>query len=159
MPMEPVIHSFITLVGTLSVTEDGEGRITAVYLPSDNLPCMREDATPTLLEAERQITEYLCGQRREFDLPLNTEGLSEFATKVLKEISKIPYGETITYSELAKRCGSPNAFRAAGTACGKNPIPIIIPCHRVVPSSGGVGSYAGGSAMKKRLLDLEKGML
>ena len=87
------------------------------------------------------------------------EGLSEFTVEVLDAVSDIPYGETATYSEIAEAIDHPGAYRAVGTACGRNPVPIVIPCHRVVPSSGGNGSYAGGSALKKRLLDLEAGML
>lgn len=157
--MEPAISSFLTLIGTVSVSEDGEGRITGVYLPSSNLPCMDERETPALREAESQISEYLSGHRRAFDLEVSLEGLSEFTVEVLDAVSDIPYGETATYSEIAEAIGHPGAYRAVGTACGKNPVPIVIPCHRVVPSSGGIGSYAGGSALKKRLLDLEAGML
>lgn len=151
------IYSFISLIGTVSVTEDGEGRITGVYLPNCNLPCMEERETDILLEARDQINEYLSGKRREFDLPLSYGG-SEFRCAVLEAMMAIPYGDVRTYKQLAEEAGSPNAFRAVGTVCSENPIPIIIPCHRVVPSSGGIGNYAGGSTLKKRLIDHERSM-
>lgn len=150
------IHSFITLIGTVSVTEDGDGRLDGVYLPNSNLPCMDEDETDVLEEAARQINEYLAGRRRRFQLPLHYGG-STFRVAVLDEISRIPYGEVRTYAQLAEAVGSPKAFRAVGTVCAENPMPIVIPCHRVVPSSGGVGNYAGGSTLKRWLLDHERG--
>lgn len=151
----PCIHSFITLLGSISVSEDGEGNITALYLPNQNLPAMEEDETDVLAEAAGQVNEYLSGRRRMFDLPLALTG-SDFRISVLNALSGIPYGETRTYAQVAEAVGSPRAYRAVGTACAENPVPLIIPCHRVVPSSGGVGSYAGGSAMKARLLEMER---
>lgn len=152
---EPCIYSFITLIGTISLTEDGEGNITGLYLPNSNLPCMEDRETEVLSEAAGQVNEYLSGKRREFDLQLSYGG-SEFRVAVLDALRGIPYGEVRTYAEIAEAVGSPRAFRAVGTACAENPLAIIIPCHRVVPSSGGIGSYAGGSALKKRLLDHER---
>ena len=132
-----------------------EGNITNLYLPCCNLPAADVKETDVLAEAAEQLEEYVSGSRKQFDLPLHAEG-TEFASSVWEEISKIPYGKTVTYSELAGRIGNPKAYRAVGTACGNNPIPIFIPCHRVVPSSGGIGSYAGGSLMKHKLLALEE---
>ena len=153
---DPCISSFFTLIGTVSIAEDGDGGITGLYLPCSNLPAMEDRETAALKEAGKQVNEYLSGKRREFDLQLSYGGTG-FRMAVLEAIMQIPYGETRTYSEVAATAGSPKAFRAVGTACAENPLPIIIPCHRVVPSSGGVGSYAGGTAMKQRLLDLERG--
>ena len=154
----PCIFSCITLIGTVSVSEDGEGRITGLYLPSSNLPCMEDRETEVLAEAAGQLNEYFSGKRRRFDLPLSYDG-SGFRVSVLGALMRIPYGEVRTYAQVAEDVGSPRAYRAVGTACAENPIPIIIPCHRVVPSSGGVGSYAGGSSLKRRLLDFERGNL
>ena len=151
----PRIMSFLTLIGTVSVSEDGDGNITGVFLPNSNLPCMEDGETEVLVEAAAQINEYLSGSRRAFDLPLRYGG-SDFRVSVLEAIRDIPYGETRTYAEIAGAVGSPRAYRAVGTACGENPLPILIPCHRVLPSTGGVGSYTGGSTLKKRLLDLER---
>ncbi len=152
----PRIHSFLTLIGTVSVSEDGEGRITGLFLPSQNLPAMAEGETDALLEAEAQVNEYLAGGRRGFDVEVSLEG-TDFFLGVLEAVGSIPYGETRTYSEVAVAAGSPNAYRAVGTACGLNPVPLIIPCHRVVPASGGVGGYGGGAALKRRLLAMEAG--
>ena len=152
---DPCIFSFLTLIGTVSVTEDGEGRITGVYLPNGNLPAMDERETDILDEASGQLNEYFSGRRKRFDLPLAYES-TPFRTAVMDAVREIPYGEIRTYSQLAKAAGSPNAFRAAGSVCASNPLPILIPCHRVVPSSGGIGGYAYGTSMKRRLLELER---
>ena len=152
---DPCIFSFLTLIGTVSVTEDGEGRITGVYLPNGNLPAMDERETDILDEASGQLNEYFSGRRKRFDLPLAYES-TPFRTAVMDAVREIPYGEIRTYSQLAKAAGSPNAFRAAGSVCASNPLPILIPCHRVVPSSGGIGRYAYGTSMKRRLLELER---
>ena len=151
----PCILSCITLIGTVSISEDGEGRITGIYLPNSNLPCMEDGETDVLLEAADQLNEYFSGKRRRFDLPLDYGG-TEFRTSVLEALMDIPYGEVRTYADIAREISSPRAYRAVGTACAENPLPIVIPCHRVVPSSGGIGHYAGGTAMKKRLLDFER---
>lgn len=153
----PCIFSYITLIGTVSISEDGEGRITGVFLPNCNLPAMDDHETDVLADAAGQLEEYFSGKRRDFDLDLSYEG-SEFRTPVLDALRDIPYGEVRTYKQIAEACGSPNAYRAVGTACAENPLPIIIPCHRVVPSTGGLGGYAGGTSMKKRLLDHERSM-
>ena len=119
----------------------------------DNLSVGRENKILDM--AETQISEYLEGKRRDFTIPLNIEG-TEFRRKVWNELCRIPYGETITYKELAVRIGSPGACRAVANACGANPLPIIIPCHRVVASGGKAGGYTGGLDIKLALLALEK---
>ncbi|MBQ8179598.1 MAG: methylated-DNA--[Candidatus Methanomethylophilaceae archaeon] len=150
----PCICSFITLIGTVSITEDGEGRITGVYLPSSNLPPMDDEETDPLSEAGLQLNEYLAGKRREFDLDIHYTG-TEFRMAVMEEIRRIPYGEVRTYKEIATAVGSPNSSRAVGNVCAENPLPIIVPCHRVVPSTGGYGYYEGGTALKRRLIEHE----
>lgn len=149
------IHSFLTLIGVMSVSDDGEGSINGVYLPNSNLPCMNNHESEIISEAVAQINEYFNGSRKYFDIPINID-ISDFRQEVLLCITEIPYGETRTYAQIAETAGSPKAFRAVGTACAENPVPIIIPCHRVVPSSGGLGNYSGGSSMKKKLLDHER---
>ena len=111
------------------------------------------DAAP-LAKCREQLAEYFRGTRRAFDLPLAPEG-SEFQRRVWIEIARIPYGGTITYAELAKRSGAPGSARAAGAATGRNPLGIIVPCHRVVGSDGSLTGYAGGLEKKTRLLELE----
>lgn len=102
-----------------------------------------------------QLDEYFAGKRKTFDLPLNLEG-TDFQKKVWNELLKIPYGEVISYKELSNRVnGNPNASRAVGNANGKNPLAIIVPCHRVIAHNGSLGGYSLGLEMKKKLLTLE----
>ena len=102
----------------------------------------------------RQIDEYFSGKRKEFSLPLNLRG-TDFQMKVWEEIVKIKYGDTLSYKELAQRCGDVKGARAVAQACGANPIALVVPCHRVVASDGTSGGYAGGTHIKLRLLQLE----
>jgi methylated-DNA-[protein]-cysteine S-methyltransferase len=113
--------------------------------------------SPSRLDDERrQLEEYFEGKRDHFDLPVDWALTPPgFRNRALHAVARIPYGKTKTYAEIAKSAGNPRAFRAAGTACGHNPIPVIVPCHRVVQSGGGIGNYGGGPEMKRALLDLE----
>ncbi len=108
-----------------------------------------------LSEAKKQILEYLDGNRNNFDLPLCLEG-TNFQLKVWSELRKIPYGQTASYGEIAKRVGVAGASRAVGTACGRNPLAIVIPCHRVVASGGKIGGFASGLDVKRKLLQVEE---
>jgi methylated-DNA-[protein]-cysteine S-methyltransferase len=148
------IHTFLTSVGKISVCGTPDA-VTAVYLPCENLPEMEEGTWEVTEEAEQEIGEYLAGGRRKFEVPYLQSG-TEFRLDVWRAIAKIPYGKTVTYAQLAHKIGRDRAVRAVGSACAENRIPIIVPCHRVVPSTGGVGSYAGGTALKEHLLKLEK---
>lgn len=103
-----------------------------------------------------QLAEYFAGARRDFDLPLSLAG-TDFQQRVWQQLQRVPFGETITYDELARRAGSPGASRAAGQANGNNPVAIVVPCHRVIRASGETGGYAGGPDRKRRLLELEAG--
>lgn len=107
-----------------------------------------------LAEVSRQLREYFAGERREFDLPLQLGG-TEFQVSVLKALQEIPYGETTSYGEIAKRIGRPKAVRAVGAANGRNPIPIVVPCHRVIGSTGDLTGFGGGLDTKEALLRLE----
>ena len=111
--------------------------------------------TPLLDDVERQLREYLDGERRDFDLPLDAPG-SPFQERVWAELRRIPYGETVAYRELAARVGAAAASRAVGRANGSNRLAVIIPCHRVVASGGGLGGYGGGLSAKRWLLELER---
>jgi methylated-DNA-[protein]-cysteine S-methyltransferase len=119
-----------------------------------------EDAAPRaedaalLAEAARQLGEYFDGRRTEFDLPLALDG-TPFQRTVWAELLRIPYGETVTYGELAERIGRPTAARAVGLANGRNPISIVVPCHRVVGATGGLTGYGGGIDRKRQLLEWE----
>jgi methylated-DNA-[protein]-cysteine S-methyltransferase len=110
---------------------------------------------PILEQAREQLQGYLHGARTSFSLPFHFVGTA-FQKRVWREIAKIPFGQTITYTDLAERVGAPNALRAAGTATGRNPISIIVPCHRVVGKNGSLGGYAGGLERKRHLLELER---
>lgn len=110
---------------------------------------------PILKKAAKQIEDYLTGKRTKFSIPLHFEG-TDFQRKVWKQLQAIPFGKTISYSELAMRAGNPRAVRAAGSANGKNPFCIIVPCHRVIAKDGTIGGYAGGLARKRHLLAVEK---
>jgi methylated-DNA-[protein]-cysteine S-methyltransferase len=107
-----------------------------------------------LVAAMAQLEEYFAGRRQCFDLPLELNG-TDFQRSVWTELGEIPYGETISYAELAMMVGRPQAYRAVGQANGANPIPIVLPCHRVLASGGGIGGYGGGLTMKRQLLTLE----
>lgn len=106
--------------------------------------------------ARRQLDEYFDGRRRRFDLPLDWQLTAGFRREVLRATAQIPYGHTASYREVAAEAGSPAAFRAAGSALATNPLPIVVPCHRVLPAGGGLGGYRGGAEAKARLLDLEQ---
>jgi methylated-DNA-[protein]-cysteine S-methyltransferase len=113
-----------------------------------------EGSTPLLDRAERQLREYLAGERADFDLPIQLPG-SPFQERVWRELLRIPYGETISYGEMARRVGVPAASRAVGRANGSNRLAVIVPCHRVVAAGGALGGYGGGLPAKRFLLDLE----
>jgi len=107
-----------------------------------------------LAEACDQLGEYFAGSRRDFDLPLKLNG-TEFQVSVLEALQDIPYGQTTSYGEIAKRIGRPKAVRAVGAANGRNPIPIVVPCHRVIGSTGDLTGFGGGLDTKEALLRLE----
>ena len=138
--------------------------LVRVILPREDFDSALErlaaDVSPRLLElpgrverARRELDEYFGGGRREFDLDLDRRLIrGEFTDSVLKNVSAVPFGQAITYGEAASRAGSPRAYRAAGNALGSNPIPIVIPCHRVVRRGNVLGGYGGGPEMKEYLL-------
>ena len=107
-----------------------------------------------LADVRQQLQEYFAGQRKDFDLPLQLTG-TEFQVSVLQALQQIPYGETVSYGEVARRIGRPKAMRAVGAANGRNPIPIVVPCHRVIGSSGDMTGFGGGIDTKEALLRLE----
>ena len=120
-------------------------------------PAWKEDRGPHR-ETIRQLRDYFAGELEEFDLPLAPEG-TPFQLQVWKRLCDIQYGQTISYGELARRIGNPNASRAVGLANGSNPIPIVIPCHRVIGSNGKLTGYGGGLPIKEKLLALEQKQL
>lgn len=105
----------------------------------------------------RELDEYFEGRRRAFDLPVDLDGLSDFHRRVLRALRRVPYGALTTYQRVARQAGNVRAPRAAGQAVGSNPIPIVVPCHRVIASDGTLGGYGGGLPAKRLLLTLERG--
>jgi methylated-DNA-[protein]-cysteine S-methyltransferase len=113
------------------------------------------EAPPRLDRARRELDLYFEGKLTKFELPIDWRLTSGFRGKVQRAIKRIPYGQTRTYTEMARRAGNERAVRAAGTACGSNPLPIVVPCHRVLRTGGDLGGYGGGLPMKEALLKLE----
>jgi methylated-DNA-[protein]-cysteine S-methyltransferase len=150
MKQSRLVHS---PVGPLRVSEEN-GRVTA--LEFDAPGALGGSESPVLLQAERQLAEYFAGSRKAFDLPLTVSGTA-FQKAVWAALVSIPYGETRTYGFLARAAGSPGAARAAGGACNRNPLAIIIPCHRAIGADGSLTGFGGGLDTKAALLNLEKG--
>lgn len=152
-----------TPIGTLLATASG-GALTGLYYvggrhaPTAAADWIEDPAAEPFGECARQLEQFFAGQRRDFDLALAPGG-TPFQQRIWKEIAAIAYGETITYAELARRAGATGSARAAGAATGRNPISIVVPCHRVVGTSGGLTGYAGGLHRKTRLLEIEGALI
>jgi O-6-methylguanine DNA methyltransferase len=151
------------LVLHIAATDTGICRVSFLESTLDFLATLpgvsvewERDTHPLLAETTSQLREYFAGRRRQFQLPLDLRGTS-FQEEVWKALLEIPYGRTLSYAQLARNIARPKAIRAVGAANGANPVPIIVPCHRVVASGGALGGYGGGLALKKRLLALESG--
>jgi methylated-DNA-[protein]-cysteine S-methyltransferase len=151
--------------GPLLLARTGRG-LVRVGLPNQDsdglLTDLAERVSPRVLEApseldgvRRELDLYFEGKLDHFDLPLDWRLSSGFRQRVLRAINRIPYGQTRSYTEMARRAGNERAVRAAGSACGSNPIPLVVPCHRVLRTSGALGGYGGGLPMKQALLELE----
>ena len=146
-----------TPIGELLLAGDDDG-LAMIGFPKGS---MRRDPESDwiynekpLASACKQLGEYFSGKRKSFDLPLQFDG-TEFQVSVLKALQDIPYGETVSYGEIARRIGKPKAVRAVGAANGRNPLPIVVPCHRVIGSSGDLTGFGGGLDTKEALLRLE----
>jgi len=146
-------------VDELLLLSDGEN-LTGLFMhecshpPTKQGDWKRKDDLPVFEKAKQQLTNYFKGELTEFDLPLKASG-TEFQKRVWRELSRIPYGQTINYGQLAQRIGNPNAQRAVGLANGRNPIGIVVPCHRVIGANGTLTGYGGGLPRKQTLLELE----
>ncbi|MDV0440881.1 methylated-DNA--[protein]-cysteine S-methyltransferase [Methanorbis furvi] len=149
------MYYYQTPIGKIGMAEE-DGFITNLWFPGTPAPI---DAdlweTPVLKRAAKQLGGYFAGGKHPFTIPLAPKG-TEFMQSVWAELQKIPCGTTVSYQEIAERIGKKNAARAVGLANNKNPIPILIPCHRVIGKNGQLTGYRGGLAMKQKLLDLEK---
>ena len=146
-------HSLETPVGRLWLTASDDQLLSLGWRRPRLAGMTEAPHQPVILRTVQQLAEYFAGVRSEFDLPLSPRG-TEFQVKAWRELQKIPYGETISYGEQAERLGDKNLMRAVGTANGRNPIAIVIPCHRVVAANG-IGGFGGGLEAKRILLDLE----
>ncbi|MEW2132321.1 methylated-DNA--[protein]-cysteine S-methyltransferase [Streptomyces sp. NPDC005435] len=159
-----------TGIGPLMLAATREGLVNVVFHATDaTCERVRERLTarlgaepveapdaPLLVEAIRQVEAYLAGGRRDFDLPLDWSLISGFNREVLRELaSGVPYGTVVGYGDLAGRVGQPGGAQAVGAAMGANPLPVVVPCHRVVESDGGIGGFGGGLETKRQLLALE----
>jgi len=151
------IHYYQSPVGILEIKTDDKA-VTGLDILKNAPASLQTSTNPLTKETCKQLDEYFAGERKEFDLPLAPEGTS-FQQAAWKQLQEIPYGQTISYSQEAKAVGRPKACRAVGSANGKNPIAIIIPCHRVIAANGGLGGYASGLENKIKLLDLEKSVI
>jgi methylated-DNA-[protein]-cysteine S-methyltransferase len=150
------IFYYNTKIGRIGIEENGSA-ITKIYFMNNNEQeeILEINETALLKEAIKQLNEYFDGKRSSFDLQLQPRG-TEFQNKVWKALIDIPFGETRSYGEIAKAIGNEKASRAVGMANNKNPIPIIVPCHRVIGANGKLVGYAGGIDIKERLLNIEK---
>jgi methylated-DNA-[protein]-cysteine S-methyltransferase len=154
-----------TPLGPMLVAATRRGLVRVAFPsepPDDVLGELAVRISPRILEAPaeldevlREIEQYFGRERQEFDLPVDWRLSRGFRRRVLRHTARVPYGETATYAEMAARAGSPNAYRAAGSALGSNPIPLVVPCHRVLQTGGGLGGYGGGVDVKEYLLRLE----
>jgi methylated-DNA-[protein]-cysteine S-methyltransferase len=155
-------------LGTLLLAATPRGLVRVAYLDSDQedavLAALAAKVSPRLLRAprkldgpRRELDEYLSGGRRRFELALDWRLVRGFGRRVLEATARIPYGSVSTYKLIATEAGNPRASRAAGNALGANPLPIVVPCHRILHSGGGLGGYTGGLERKRRLLEIERG--
>jgi methylated-DNA-[protein]-cysteine S-methyltransferase len=149
------IYLYDTQIGKIGIADNGIA-ITDLYFDGEGLPSdIKINETKLIKEAWKQLTEYFLGNRKEFKLPLFPEG-TEFQNKVWMALQDIPFGETRSYGEIAKTIGNSKAARAVGMANNRNPIPIFIPCHRVIGANGSLVGYGGGLKIKEYLLTVEK---
>ena len=152
-------------LGRLTVMVTPRGLVRLSY-PAEGVEAQLEElaerVSPRILEApertdavRRQLDDYFSGRRTSFETPIDWRLVRGFAGNVLRATARIPFGEVSTYRDVAAKAGSPRAYRAAGNALGSNPVPIVVPCHRVLHAGGGLGGYTGGLARKRYLLQLE----
>ncbi len=146
------IYKYNSIIGDIFISAD-ENFLLSVQFVNHNFIENKENKI--IRQTIKQLDEYFRGKRKKFELPLNPKG-TEFQKKVWLQLMKIPYGKTATYKDIATLIGNPNASRAVGNANNKNPIAIIIPCHRVIGSNNKLTGYAGGLDKKEKLLNLEK---
>lgn len=163
LPEKVYIDRFSTPVGRMMLIASSQGLHAVMWDRESETDLEREvlarmlpgRSFPLIVQAKRQLRDYFAGQRKSFDIPIKLYG-TEFQKRAWRELMRIPYGRTISYGEQARRLGATNKARAVGSANGKNPISIIVPCHRVVARNGAIGGYGGGLPAKSLLLRLEE---
>jgi methylated-DNA-[protein]-cysteine S-methyltransferase len=163
--LDVAYHVVDSPVGPLLLAATEQGLIRVAYASEDHeavLQALADRVSPRILDTRgrldttaRELDEYFAGRRRSFDLPLDWRLSAGFRRTVLSHLPEISYGSTASYAAVARLAGSPRAVRAVGTACATNPLPVIVPCHRVVRADGGMGGYLGGIEAKRTLLTLE----
>jgi methylated-DNA-[protein]-cysteine S-methyltransferase len=163
--LDVAYRTIATPVGELLLATTGQGLVRVAYAREGHdavLARLAEAVSPRILrapgrldQASRQLEEYFAGRRTAFDLPLDLRLSKGFRRLVLAHLPEIPYGRTESYAQVAAATGNPRAVRAVGSACATNPLPLVVPCHRVVRSDGTFGGYVGGLAAKQALLTLE----
>ncbi len=166
-PADVLYATVDTPVGLLVAARTPQGLARLAYADFHGgvdavVQALAERLSPRVLEAparldavRRELDEYFAGARRAFDVPLDLVGVPDFTRRVLEATARIPFGVTSTYRDVAGAAGSPKAYRATGNALGANPVPIVVPCHRVLASGGHLGGYTGGTHRKELLLELE----
>ena len=165
--LDVAVATLASPVGDLLLAATPAGLVrVSFFAPDEALAELAARVSPRILEAparldgvRRQLEEYFEGRRRRFDLAIDWSLVGEWGRKILDACSAIPYGEVRTYRDMAVAAGSPKASRAAGTALGNNPVPVVVPCHRVLRLGGGLGGYTGGLQVKEHLLRLEGALL
>lgn len=143
-----------TPVGWIGIRAHGDVITNLLFMSDEPATAVSAPGSPLLDDAFRQLFAWFEGRLREFSLPIADAG-SAFGQRVREGLLGIPYGETVSYGELARAIGSPGAARAVGSACGRNPLPVIVPCHRVIGAGGRIGGYSSGTELKRWLLDKE----
>lgn len=158
--MDKSIYIFIPELGNLKITASDKGITSLEFvkrtMTGNDRHGVHDTSSAMLNKTVRELGLYAQGRLKKFSVPVDLSCISGITKLVLKKIQKIPYGKTINYKQLASSIGNGNASRAVGNSLGKNPVPIIIPCHRVIKSDGSLGGYSSGIAMKKKLLGIEK---
>ena len=157
--MKPIQYEMKSTIGSIYLVGSIKG-LQGVYWQKQPVktvetldPKRAEDKI--IIKAVKQLKEYFTGQRKEFDIGLNFSG-TPFQNRVWRALSNIPFGKTVAYKDIARTINNPKAVRAVGTANGKNPFCIIVPCHRVIAADGSIGGYGGGISIKRRLLEIEQ---
>lgn len=147
--------SFDTRFGRFGAVVDENGTMVRFRFHAERRPDYGVEDDSAIAHIKEQVDEYCAGQRRDFDIRYRLVGGSNFETAIWEAMARIPFGETVSYGALAKQAGDPAAARAVGVACNRNPLPLIVPCHRVVGADGALVGFGGGVPLKRALLDFE----